>query len=475
MKSNSLALSILNGQVRGVFLRRGAVQGAYDGPDSLADLTGLTPVLREASAKTGSDAKQLTIVIADPRLSDQLVEVPQVRGGMLTRLLERQAQRVKAFPADAVWSSQAALPTKNANAALLHLCPRPVRDQLLRNAREAQLELVRVLPTTAVLIAHLKSLPIQKDEVAVLAAESGRSITIVVGRKDGRVALGRVLSHTWVNAPERVITDLTRSMAFAEQQSGLPITSVWLFGEGAEAQLQSLQQQIKVPVKLSPVPYSPYYWAEQGSTIPEKDDGNLISEGLRKAPQQARFLTVTTMLVALLLLGAVSIAGIFEFLRGGQLKEIAALNERISELNVQKTDMLKLVAEMERMQEAVRVLDETKLPPAPLWLFGYLGQIMPDELAATQLRLDRTNDLWQVQLAGVAQGGTNALRSLNTLSNSLANSSFRMAVERCGLGSMELKTTLGAIAARSDTAQQMLRRSNEPRSTNTFVLQGVFR
>jgi hypothetical protein len=75
----------------------------------------------------------------------------------------------------------------------------------------------------------------------------------------------------------------------------------------------------------------------------------------------------------------------------------------------------------------------------------------------------------------VAQGGTNALRSLNTLSNSLANSSFRMAVERCGLGSMELKTTLGAIAARSDTAQQMLRRSNEPRSTNTFVLQGVFR
>jgi len=289
MKNNFLALSILNGQVRGVFTRRGNVQASYDGPESLADLTGLAPVLREASAKTGSDAKQLTIVIADPRLSDQLVEIPQIRGATLTRLLERQAQKLKAFPAEAVWSAQPALPIKNTNAVLMHLCPRPVRDHLLQNAREAQLELFRVLPTTAVLISHLKSLPIAKDELVLLAAESGRSITIVVGRKDGRVCLGRVLSHTWNNAPDRVMMDLTRSLAFAEQQAGVPVSSVWLFGEAAEAQLPALQQQIKVPVKVSPVPYSPYYWAEKGASIPEKEDGNLISESLRKAPQQARF------------------------------------------------------------------------------------------------------------------------------------------------------------------------------------------
>jgi len=137
--------------------------------------------------------------------------------------------------------------------------------------------------------------------------------------------------------------------------------------------------------------------------------------------------------------------------------------------------MLKLVTEMERMEETVRILEESKLPPAPVWLFAYLGQIMPDELAATRLRLERTNDLWQVELTGVAQASTNALRSLNTLSNSLANSSFRMSIERCALGSLELKTALGAMAAKGEVAQQSLRRGNELRSTNTFVLEGVIR
>src|SRR5687768_12500970 len=164
MNTPTFAISILNGQIKAVTFRRGkGTEASWDGPDSLADLTGLTPVLRDAVKKMQTEAKQVAMVIADPRLSDQLVEVPQVRGGMMHRLLERQAQRVKAFPGDAVWSSQAALPTKNSNAVLMHLCPKPVRDHLLQNCREAQLELVRVLPTTAILVSHLKSLPIQKD------------------------------------------------------------------------------------------------------------------------------------------------------------------------------------------------------------------------------------------------------------------------------------------------------------------------
>ena len=475
MKSDFLSLSILNGKVSGVGMLRGKAQKAYDGPEAIADFAGLAAVLRDAVAKTESDAKQLTIVISDPRLSDQLVEVPEVRGGTLSRLLERQAQRVKAFPADAVWSSQPALQTKNAGAVLLHLCPRPVRDHLLHSSREAGLELVRLLPTTAVLIGHLKSLPLQKDEVALLAAESGRSTTIVVGRKDGRVCLGRVLSHTWSNGADRVTMDLARSIAFAEQQLGVRVNSVWLFGQNVEAQLPSLQQQIKVPAKVSPVEFSPYYWAEQGATIAAKEDGNLISEGLRRAPQQARFLTLTASFVVLLLLSAIGIAGLCEFLRSGQLKEVAVLDGRISELNIQRTDMLKLVADMERMQETSRILRETKLPPAPVWLFAYLGQIMPDELTTTQLSLQRTNELWTVHLSGVAQGSTNALNSLNTLSNSLANSSFRMAIQRCALGSIELKTTLGALAARTEATQQTLRRGADSRSTNSFVIEGAFR
>src|SRR5205807_4710217 len=98
-------------------------------------------------------------------------------------------------------------------------------EELAKDCEEAQLQLVRVLPTTAILANHLKSLPLAKDEVAVLAAETGLMTTVVVGRKDGRVCVGRVVRSNWNTEPERVAIDLTRSIGFAEQQSGLVVNS----------------------------------------------------------------------------------------------------------------------------------------------------------------------------------------------------------------------------------------------------------
>ena len=125
------------------------------------------------------------------------------------------------------------MPTKKNNAALLHLLPKATLDQLNFACQKAHLRLVRVMPTSAVLIGQLKQLPLEKDEVALLVATTGPSTTIVIGRKDGRVALGRVLANSWSTALDRVWVDLTRSIGFAEQQCGVPVNSVWLFGPGA--------------------------------------------------------------------------------------------------------------------------------------------------------------------------------------------------------------------------------------------------
>ncbi len=40
----------------------------------------------------------------------------------------------------------------------------------------------------------------------------------------------------------------------------------------------------------------------------------------------------------------------------------------------------------------------------PVWLFAYLGEATPSELAITNLSVIRSNDVWRVRLAGAFQG-----------------------------------------------------------------------
>ena len=127
-----------------------------------------------------------------------------------------------------------------------------------------------MLPTTAVLSTQLKQLPLKKDELTLLVAETGSTTTVVIGRSDGRVCLGRVLRSRSSQQLDALALDLTRTIRFAEQESGLVVSSVWLFGAGAQTHVPALQPLLHLPVKVSPVEWTPFYWAEQAAKLPEK-------------------------------------------------------------------------------------------------------------------------------------------------------------------------------------------------------------
>jgi hypothetical protein len=405
MDKHALCVSLLGGQFKAMALRRGAVVNPWEASGPVDDLVGVTGVLAEAVLGTRAEGKTVTMVLAHARVLDQVVEVPPVKHRMLERLLQRRAEGMRTFSGEAAWSRQAALPTRKGQAWLLHVCPRVLLDQLARGCEQAGLQLVRVLPATAVLAAQLKHLPIAKDEVALLVAETGPTTTIVIGRNDGRVCLARTLQFNWSTQPERVQVDLTRSIGFAEQQSGLTVRSVWLFGKDAEGQVPVLGELLKLPVQLSPVVWTPHYWAEQAGRLPEREDGNLVSMETRQAPQRRRLLTATGVLLFLLLASAIGAAAVLEFIRGNELVEIESLKGQIRELEVQRSDFRQKFAELERMEQTIRVVQEERVSPLPGWFLAYLGQVVPEDLLVTALEVTRTNDLWMIRLAGVGQLG----------------------------------------------------------------------
>src|SRR5688572_397919 len=125
-----LCVSWLNGQVKAVASQRGVTSGTWERPGLVADFNDFKTVLAEAAAKTRSEGRQVAMVLAHPRLSQQVVEVPPAKGRTLDRILERNARNLKTFNGEPAWAVQPAMPTKNSNASLLQIFPQPLVDQL---------------------------------------------------------------------------------------------------------------------------------------------------------------------------------------------------------------------------------------------------------------------------------------------------------------------------------------------------------
>src|SRR5258708_361232 len=129
MDKVALGISILNGEFKAIAPGKGAGgRETYEGGGTGDNMTGFGPALRDAVEKTRTTGKTVALALAHPRMIDQIVEVPPVKGWKLARLLQRRAQTTKAFVGEAAWSYQTALPTKRGPAALLHLCPKVAVD-----------------------------------------------------------------------------------------------------------------------------------------------------------------------------------------------------------------------------------------------------------------------------------------------------------------------------------------------------------
>src|ERR1051325_7615894 len=116
MDKNILCLSWLNGQVKALAVRNGAIVKAWERPGLAEDFNTLAAILQQAVAETAFTGDKVALVLSHARLTQQLVETPPVKGWNLKWYLERRARQLKTFTTDAVWSYQPTLPTKNAKA-----------------------------------------------------------------------------------------------------------------------------------------------------------------------------------------------------------------------------------------------------------------------------------------------------------------------------------------------------------------------
>jgi hypothetical protein len=432
MTSPLLSLSLLNGQLKAVAFARGSVKAEWECSEPVTDLNGLDEKMEVILRETQYAGGPVSLVLAHPRLTQQLIETPPVKGWSLQSFLERRVKQFKGFTTDAAWSYQHTLPTKNAQAVLLHLTSRPFLDQLTQICAGNGLRLTAVMPASVVLSRQLSQLPVSDDDVVLLAAETGTGTTVVVGRRDGRIYLGRSLSSGWKTSPEKIQTDLNRTILYTKQQFGTAVNSVWLLGNDAGTQTAALQTALGIPVRINPVVPGPFHWNHEAAELPSSTPGNLITSELQQAPRRRVLARVTAVMIAILALVSVMAAASVEWIARDRQDQIDKLEAKLWELEERKVALELRETEVQRQQDFIRIVSEEKVPAVGGWLLGHLGDVMPSDLLLTGLDLRRENDLWKVQLDGALQPGVGpdsrllAAASVDALTLQLAEGPFHL-------------------------------------------------
>ncbi|MEZ0274618.1 MAG: hypothetical protein ACAH88_06915, partial [Roseimicrobium sp.] len=305
MPDKTLSVSWLNGQLRFLHIREDQTVATWECSGRVEDLgtptLDLPALLREAVQQTGYTGTNVALMLQHPRLIHQLVDMPPAQGKEALLYIERLVKQCKISEEDMAWGWQPAESIKLNKGLVLYMFPQRLQDQLIQGCREAGLHLLVMVSTSVVLGSQLAELPLQDGEIILLAAEIEGETAVVVGRKQGPVFSERSLRHCWHKGPARVVLEINRSIRFVKQQFGADVQSICFFGPGAEQQCELMVDEAQVPVRLSPVGFTPFYWAEQLLKIAPSAFPNLISQRHREAPRRRALARLTAFLTAGLL------------------------------------------------------------------------------------------------------------------------------------------------------------------------------
>jgi hypothetical protein len=433
MSETCLCLTLFNGQLRALAVNRGRPGGSWQAPEPVDDFIEFGSVLKEAVKQTKYEGGNVALVAAHPRLVCSLVETPPIKGRNLQRFLARRVRQLKTFGTEAASSFQTTVPTKNASGVVLHYFPKPFLDELAQGCVQADLRLTKVFPVSAILARHLGELPLQPDEVALLAAETNGAINVVIGGKDGRIYLARSINSSWNTHPDRVNVDLNRTILYVRQHFGVIVNSVWLLGEGAEKQISAVQEAVKLVANVIPVP-GPFHWNQGVLGLAPDDTSNLVSTEQLQAPQRRLFLRVTSVVIGALALAALITAGVIQALAKDRARQIEKLRPRIEALVARRAQLQQREEIFQQQRDFVKVVSEQEVKPVPGWFLGYLGDHVPSNLLLTHVSLKRADDLWWVEISGTLQPGvasaTNAplTEAVRTLATTLVKGPFHVKV-----------------------------------------------
>lgn len=435
----TLSVAWIFGRFEAVAITRGSVTGSWTAPDPVKDPGQFGAAVKKAVAETGYHGSTLHLVLAHPKLSATHISTPAARGSSLEKLLEREAEKEKTFEGPAAWCYQPTPTSKSGSGVLLHLFPAQLLEQLTRAAqRSAGLSLVAAVPASAVLHGQILGLQVPLTDAIMVLANTGENSLMLVAQREGPVLLARSVPATWEKSLPSLFADLNRTVLYVNEQFGIEVAAIFLFGPGAVEHQAALQAPFEIPVRPSMAEDAPGYWATEVLRVPSALAPNLVSAEQQRAPQRRALLKVVAALALLLMFGALAVFGWSQLYLNNLRKEIEQLERQRTRLRASHRELSGSFAELLGKRALRAEVIEGRVDPLPVWTLAYMSEVVPRELQLDHFNMRRDGDLWRLSLEGHLLPTTNTAPDLllaslvSTLTNRLSQPPLNMVVESAG-------------------------------------------
>lgn len=413
MRNDLLIMFWLNGRIQFVARKRGhsPLLWACEESVDLENAAELARVVTEAIRQTSFAGKNLAIVLEHPALTQQLVETPPAKGRDLENFIDRQVDQLKIFPEEGAWGFHPAHPTRSSHSVILYLLPARLREGLRAAAREAGLHLLILVPPSELLMQLIAESTSKDTENWLLAVDLYGTVSLVAARSDGALLLSRSLHSSWNEEPERIASQINRSMVFIRQQFGVDITRVHLMGHGA-AKAAAAMATAGFPVTSAP-PEAESSWPLLVSSISPKVSANLITRAQQRAPRRRLELMVCAAALALATLFSLVASLGVEWKLQQMSRKVAGMQPLLSDLRQRKAHLHQESERLKANVELASYVRNQRLPPIPAIFLAYLSGKLPDELVLTRLHVARVDQFsglkkppprgrWTLRLEGCA-------------------------------------------------------------------------
>lgn len=426
MTKRVLGISWLNGTIKVAVCQGSAIQSSWTCPTRVEHLGEWAPVLRQAIEETGFAGSDVMIVLDHRNLVYHLQDTPPGKPAALKTLLDRKVNQSGYFEEEASWSYHEPYTNKSHQRFLLSLVPRSIVVGLKEICAEEGLSLIGVFSPASLLAHQMKRLHLKPSESALLVADLGGSLCLVAGQGNGNILFARNISDSSSQDQNRAAQEVNRTLLYVQQQFGVSINTLWVFGEALYSTMSTIQIRDGMAVRQSPVEENDYYYSAAAASLSGFLPCNLLSpRELRRRQFRSR---VALASLILLLTGGITTSYVDNAVKAREKKE-GEFTKKWNALEKVRDRLVYRQQEVILLERSLDSLGSPEDPPITPVFLRYLATVVPPEITLTGLTMSREADVFRIRLEGHAlESEAPILPILETFEKELTEGRFRLTI-----------------------------------------------
>jgi len=405
LRRKKLGVSWVQGELHVALVIAGKFVDGWHAPDLVKDLSQFNVALADAVVALDGQEADICFVYESETLSHPYLQVPPLSDKDLLLYLQQRVNQDNEEGKPQLFSYRKSLSNHDKQGVLLHVIEENFIDVLVRICGEFHLYPHTFVPLSAIMDQEMFRFEVAEQEVILMVALFDHLTEILVVRGDGETLFLRDLGYaTHRGNTERIITEIKRSMLYANQQFIMPVERVCLIGLDAEGVADAIRGEFEVPVESAKDNLEQYFWAYEVSMLSRTVPNNLMPLKYQFMRSSRQMRLSTAALLAALVMMAVMMSLQVEYLVWSEKPAPQVIDVAMEKALSKRNLLMHEVEERRSIEARFSQLEAGENPPVSAWFLSHLPALLPQHLLLKDVVVKREAGRWNFVIIGQVQG-----------------------------------------------------------------------